>query len=471
MSAKKTGAITTFVRTAQGLLLMQLFIALIAVAAAVWAVSEVPKALEERARADEASARAIELVEKSTDVLDLTGTAISALADGNDDLAARSLSQALAAIPLDEDARTPEEKAAWSEMRQTIYKKQIEQAQNFVALDKYGEAAEAYATVWEQLSPENALWPGVTANFAKCLCLSGERGKANEIATADFRRANQQAVRDANLQAACAEQRVPVIRQQVVATASLDTVKNKVSLAYLHIKSETQRASAIEVAQALCSAGYAVPGIELIKGSYPKDGQVRIYYEDQSPVAAQIAGIIQSTWPSPASFREVVFSRKGLPTDRVEVWFPPSGGEAREQGSPRFSCKPQTTVKAPEVRELVVDLNAKESTRRLAAGQKIADAIAAPGRQDETLTSLLDQLEPQSLDKLSASGRFNVLYFLNREADWSDPESAKRLSNALDRIESSQSKSNIIGAQTQDCINSLRTKLKGGKASDRCGGR
>lgn len=122
-----------------------------------------------------------------------------------------------------------------------------------------------------------------------------------------------------------------------------------------------------------------------------------------------------------------------------------------------------------EVVSAVRALNAPSKSTRLGAGQEVASLVRGAA-QEQTLTVLIAALEGARLDRLSPSGRFNILYMLNVYDDWAKAPWAPRLSAALDRIEAPAASGYGVGAQTQDCIDRLRAKLAGKTGvGDRCG--
>lgn len=60
---------------------------------------------------------------------------------------------------------------------------------------------------------------------------------------------------------------------------------------WLHIRDESQRARAKSVAEALLSAGFAVPGIEMVGNKAPNKSQVR-YFEKNDQVTKDCDGIV-----------------------------------------------------------------------------------------------------------------------------------------------------------------------------------
>jgi septal ring factor EnvC (AmiA/AmiB activator) len=60
---------------------------------------------------------------------------------------------------------------------------------------------------------------------------------------------------------------------------------------WLHIRDESQRAKAKTVAQALVTAGFSVPGIEMVGDKSPKENQVR-YFEKNDQVTKDCDAIV-----------------------------------------------------------------------------------------------------------------------------------------------------------------------------------
>ena len=119
---------------------------------------------------------------------------------------------------------------------------------------------------------------------------------------------------------------------------------------FLHIRSEDQRASAIEMASALCADGWSVPGIQKVEAPqpYPSTPRIIYYYADQEKDAAIAADAVRlnaeltgkAKWQISYDLR--LYRADGLPRDRVEVWFPPETERWTTPPDPlpnqRFKC-------------------------------------------------------------------------------------------------------------------------------------
>lgn len=103
----------------------------------------------------------------------------------------------------------------------------------------------------------------------------------------------------------------------------------RVRIVFLHIREEADRADAERVAERLRAANYRVPGIELVPAPRSYGANVRYYYEPQAAEADRIAALVTEAaagiegW---AGWRPRKVSLAGgyesLPRDRVEVWLP-----------------------------------------------------------------------------------------------------------------------------------------------------
>lgn len=250
----------------------------------------------------------------------------------------------------------------------------------------------------------------------------------------------------------------------------------KVRLVFLHIRQESERGTAIRIAEALCNEhGYSIPGIERIAPPrpYPRIGDLRYYHSEQEGEATRI-GLSIERLMAEEGWRDTRLSVlplvgfDGLPRDRVEVWLPerdtgPGVELAEERAPPRFACFPRR-----DAHRLVEQLNSTSREERLRAGELVANRVRSPD-DTEILDALLDQLAMPRLAELSATGRLNVLYMLNLRPRWTDTL-AIRLGRELDEIEAGSGQNAPIGAQTRDCIDRLREKLKGLPGRDSCGG-
>ncbi len=124
---------------------------------------------------------------------------------------------------------------------------------------------------------------------------------------------------------------------------------------------------------------------------------------------------------------------------------------------------------------LAADLNSPDRAIRLSAGEQVATVLHNGETQDRhaLAKALVQQLDGENLNALSASGRFNMLYMLNIVGSDSLIQAVgDDLNRSLDQIEARTGQGIAIGTQTKDCITKLRLKLAGTMdVSDTCGSR
>lgn len=298
--------------------------------------------------------------------------------------------------------------------------------------------------------------------LATYYCAAGAAESARPLLTAEARRdpGVLSSVREAGCEALVRE----LTQTQAATEVAAPSEAYKIRLVFLHIRNEPQRASAIDLAQRLCAAGYAVPGIEHVAEprSYPARGDIRYYYAEQRGEAERIAALAGPA-ANPMVARRLV-GLDGLPRDRVEIWLADARVAERAQANRRFSCAPAEEARAFSM-GLARALNSSDRMERLRAAQLVVDRMRDPSDRDMA-PALLDQLV---VEDLSATGRLNVLYLLNVRPVWSGADSGK-LQERLDLVESRAASGAPIGNQTRDCINSLRLKAAGRRSRNVCGG-
>jgi hypothetical protein len=373
----------------------------------------------------------------------------------------------------------------WKETRQTIRRMMVG------TLSSAQRLPQAITIQEELLSREQAgtpAWATYSIGLASLHCEAGDAAAAATIVTPELQAAFPDLLNDNAYITACgslsspapdrsagsAEAEGPAIPSEPAEAAP---ASSGISRVYLHIRQESQRRAAANVAERLCKyQGLSVLGIELVAAprGYPVTPRAIYYYPDQVVDAATIAAIVQleiqelglSSWDRPFDAR--LYQADNLPRDRVEIWLPETGGDAAGLGPGKASCTAKLAP-AEEVARLVRQLNEQSSADRLSAGQQISVALRGENPAP-VIDALLAQLEGANLQALSATGRFNVLYMLNVLPDWQSLPQAERLSAALATIEG-RAATVAIGGQTRDCIDKLKTKLSGGAAPDTCGGR
>lgn len=105
----------------------------------------------------------------------------------------------------------------------------------------------------------------------------------------------------------------------------------RITIVYLHIRSEADRADAQRLRERLRAAGYRVPGIQLVAAPRGYSANVRYYYEPQAAQSQQITARVTAAinelgiagWTNWTP-RQVSLAGgyDNLPRDRLEVWLP-----------------------------------------------------------------------------------------------------------------------------------------------------
>ncbi|WP_284617549.1 hypothetical protein [Aquabacterium humicola] len=332
------------------------------------------------------------------------------------------------------------------------------------------------------LADENLREPGIDAKqryentvaLASFQCERGDRDAVRALLDERFVAANPQVGANGVLPEACRAMAALAAPVVPAFDATRADPAYRLRSVYLHIAAESDRLWAASLAQSVCDAGYDVPGIQRVEASkFAENGQVVYYYDAQAAEAASLAARVGSPWKrAPAIRRLTGFAN--LDKHTVELWLP-----ALERNAPpppsadalrRFKSCLSTARNPRAVDALVAQLISDSRQDRVGAGQSLA--IQIRGANDgEAISALLSQLEGQALDRLSATGRLNVLYMLNLEPSWSDRPEKDRLVAALAAIRTrSQARGIAIGSQTEDCLNKLAAKIAKQSAADRCGG-
>jgi hypothetical protein len=126
--------------------------------------------------------------------------------------------------------------------------------------------------------------------------------------------------------------------------------QSKITKVFLHVRDETQRASAVAIAAQICKPAdasvqaYDMPGVQVVAApkAYPPNARVIYYYVDQAPAAESIASQVQSIASGlglrgyDAPFESRIYSAEGLPEDRVEIWFA-AGAPGSDETVPKQS--------------------------------------------------------------------------------------------------------------------------------------
>lgn len=436
--------------------------------------------------------KAVKRLNKAVDLVNSASTAATLILRGDFDLAHATLDDAVGMIPLDEDSEDANERATWRRAAETLRTKQIEL---YEREKRYDEAIADLKDLQKFAADDRQ--PALKRDLARIYCRAGKPADAAALIDAAFRAEHADLLTDPDYLEACEGKPVqaapapaPARKRDAApaaappepaapgklanaapapAAAAPGSGEYAVVRAFLHIRAESQRAAAIDIANSLCAAGYVVPGIEQVSGAYPVDGQIRYYYRQQAADAGRALELASSAaakakWPG--AFRSVLFARDGLPKERVEIWLPPKGGERAARADKSFRCAPAAATAQADVGRIVANLNVDDASVRVSAGQQAADLIRAEDSSG-VAGALVAKLAPSQLDKLSANGRFNVLYLLNLRSSWKGDAHAAELEKALATIASDKT----LGQQTRDCVDKLRAKLAGNPAPNRCGGR
>lgn len=363
----------------------------------------------------------------------------------------------------------------WHETRQSLLRMM---AGTLTSARRFPEAISFQQQLIGRDSAGSPEWARSNVGLASLYCRAGEKSTAMALLTADFREAHGNLLADAAFIDACG---VVETRDSPASPGDTDQrAPAALRRLFLHIRTEEQRRAAANLAERLCARGFTVEGIERVPPprGYPATPRAIYYYPDQAGDAATVSLIVESEiaalglteWRRP--FEARLYQGDNLPRDQVEIWFAETGGAFAGLGQGVPSCRP---VLSPEqqMNMLIADLNARSQETRLTAGQQVADALRGE-RKHDVAAGLIRELETPQLENLTATGRFNILFLLNGVTRWDDPAQAARLSAALADMESRAAAPGStfgIGGQTRDCIDALKTRLAGGDAPDRCGGR
>ncbi|MBI1185819.1 MAG: hypothetical protein GC206_00505 [Alphaproteobacteria bacterium] len=341
MAGEKNNAATVraLVRGTRTALYVQLFVAVLALGAIVFAlvtlrniqaqVAEATTQLES-ARTELTTAQAQRDAIAASNDLVLQGR--DALGDGANEAAVIHLREAVALYADDATAQ--------SLLAQALY-----------ATSDFSGAVEAMRRA-VGLKPERF---GNHARLAAYLCAAGD-GAAARAAVADAPEGFITALReDAQIAPArdqmlqhCGAQALPPVAAAGPAPSTPGSMSSgdaatpapaapaeadpyRVRIIYLHIRAEADRADAERVAERLRAEGFRVPGIELVPAPRGYGANLRYYYEPQAPQADRIASLVSAAlneaqiagWAG-WSPRKVSLAGgyENLPRDRVEVWFP-----------------------------------------------------------------------------------------------------------------------------------------------------
>jgi tetratricopeptide (TPR) repeat protein len=228
----------------------------------------------------------------------------------------------------------------------------------------YASAAQTGEQLLQITSADNEYRTLDQVNLGLAYYCAGDREHATAILTPDFVRANAAVVQTQSAaaaacthaasnslvfhpanEAAAAPPPAPATEAQTAATAGADAFK--IRRVFLHIAKESDRADAIALAQSLCSAGYSMPGIQLItSASYPGQLDVRYYYAQQQQEAGQIASLVShgatqahapAGWSAQARISQLT-GYPNLPPERVEIWLPAGPDRQAQPGQRGFRC-------------------------------------------------------------------------------------------------------------------------------------
>lgn len=208
-------------------------------------------------------------------------------------------------------------------------------------------------------------------------------------------------------------------------------------LVYLQFADERQRATLQPLLARLDQAGYDAPGMEKVR-SVPQRTELRYFRAQDAEAAATLA-------------RQ--FSDWGL--GPVAVKLAPGYGAVKRTQFELWLALP--TASDPMSR-LASQINSDDKDQRLQALQTLKDTHAG---SPEAIAAVLALLGPDSLDKLSAEGRFNALWFLarTRPAGWT-PGLVQTGRETVARLRERTRLGVAIGAQTGAELATLEQLLR-----------
>lgn len=206
---------------------------------------------------------------------------------------------------------------------------------------------------------------------------------------------------------------------------------------YIQVRSQTEAARALALGGPLNQAGFTVPKPEVIDTG-PSGTEIRYFRADERQGAEKIAQLVQKAGFGNVRVQYVsgFEDSKRIRQNHFELWLAP----------------------AELLPSIVAQLNDRSADVRKAAGAHLArDHRANP----EAIRLVLDTLSEQNLPSLSAEGRINALYFLNRSdlSAWTDEH--KRFARAaIDRIRArSAGGAAQLGPQTSEELRTLEQRV------------
>jgi hypothetical protein len=206
---------------------------------------------------------------------------------------------------------------------------------------------------------------------------------------------------------------------------------------YIQVRSKADMDRAHDLARRLGKAGLTVPTPEVLDTG-PTASEVRYFRAAERPRAEEILRILQQDVDRSARVLYVSGFEEStkIRSNHFEVWLAP----------------------ADVVRTIVRQLDDRsEETRKAAGGRLARDHRTNP----EAIGLVLDTLSDANLRSLSANGRINALYFLNRSElkAWTD-EQKKLGRQAIDRLRSRDAAGAVaLGPQTSQELRYLEQKL------------
>jgi adenylylsulfate kinase-like enzyme len=205
---------------------------------------------------------------------------------------------------------------------------------------------------------------------------------------------------------------------------------------YIQVRTQAEADAVRALEDPLRREGVRVPPTQVLNTG-PSRSELRYFRKGELPTATRILELLQNTEAADTRLTYVSGFEKSerIRENHFELWFVPQN----------------------LLPNLVQQLNDQSADVRKSAGGRLArDYRADP----QAIRLVLDTFAEGNLESLSADGRINALYFLNRTDDsvWTD-DLKRQARESISRIRSRARAGISIGQQTQQELNALERKV------------